>query len=221
MDEVEILKRIFETERHEENAVRMEKYMRDQFTFIGIKSPVRKQLMKQFFNETKILKQPFNREFVSLLWDLENREYQYAALDYIERFLNKLEKKDLLLMEKLIVSKSWWDTVDMLAQKPVGIICFSNQECINETVEKWSRSENIWLRRTSIIFQLKYKDQTDESLLFKFIKLNAESNEFFIQKAIGWALREYSKTNREAVKEFIESTVLSPLSVREGSKYLG
>ncbi|MEN2766316.1 DNA alkylation repair protein [Ornithinibacillus sp. 16A2E] len=93
-------------------------------------------------------------------------------------------------------------------------------EVIQEKIEKWSTDSNMWLRRTSILFQLKYKKYTNEQLLYTYIRRNANSREFFIQKAIGWALREYSKTNPESVKNFIAENELAKLSVREGSKYL-
>ena len=108
----------------------------------------------------------------------------------------------------------------MLAQHPVGTIALNYPEVIPETIIDWAQSENMWLRRTAILFQLKYKENTDEELLSEIIKQNAGSKEFFIQKAIGWALREYSKTNPESVKKFIAENKLPKLSQREGSKYL-
>ena len=123
-------------------------------------------------------------------------------------------------MEQLITKKSWWDTVDMLAQKQVGWIAKNHPEVIEETIEKWSVSDHLWLRRSAILFQLKYKENTNEELLYRYIIINAESEDFFIQKAIGWALREYSKTNPQSVRDFIANHQLAKLSVREGSKYI-
>lgn len=198
----------------------MQKYMKDQFPFLGIKTPLRKELMKQFYQQTGLLKEAFHGDFILALWEKDDREYQYAALDYIGRTLKKLGKDDLPLMEKLITTKSWWDTVDMLAQHPVGTIAQAFPEVIPETIEEWAYRENMWLQRTAILFQLKYKEKTDEQLLYRYIKKNSGSKEFFIQKAIGWALREYSKTNPESVKQFIAENDLPKLSIREGSKYL-
>ncbi|RDW19593.1 DNA alkylation repair protein [Oceanobacillus arenosus] len=202
------------------DAVKMEKYMRNKFPFLGIRAPERKALMRRFYQETMILKEPFQVDFVFSLWKQAEREYQNAALDYIERSLKKLEKEHLSLIEKLITTKSWWDTVDLLASKAVGKITRDNPEVIDETIEGWATSDNIWLQRTAILFQLKYKQDTDEKLLYRYIQLHKDSNEFFIQKAIGWALREYSKTNSASVKRFIEGNKLAKLSIREGSKYL-
>lgn len=211
---------LFEANRNEEQAIPMAKYMKNNFPFLGIKTPQRESLMKEFYKATGILKEPFREDFVLGLWELDAREYQYAALDYIKKLLKKLSKNELPLMEKLIKTKSWWDTVDMLAQHPVGTIAQKYPEVIPETIEGWACENNMWLRRTAILFQLKYKEKTDERLLYRIIKQNSDSKEFFIQKAIGWVLREYSKTNPESVKTFIAHNELPKLSVREGSKYI-
>lgn len=214
------LKEMMELSRNSENAAAMEKYMKGHFPFLGIKKPERVQIEKEFFKKTGILKEPFYPEFVKELWNLPEREYQYTALTYIEKSLKKLGKEHVKLMEFLITEKSWWDTVDMLAQKAVGKIAADDPEIIPVTIEEWAGSHHLWLRRTAILFQLKYKEKTNEELLYRYIKMNAESKEFFIQKAICWALREYSKTNPDSVRHFIENNRLAPLSVREGSKYL-
>lgn len=220
MTYVERLTRIFESNRNDENAGPMEKYMKNHFPFLGIKSPRRMELEKQFFNESGMVKEPFNRQFVLQLWDKPEREYQYTALAYIGKYLKKLEKRDLPFIEQLITSKSWWDTVDALSPKAVGAIAKRHPEVIKETIDLWAGHENFWLRRAALLFQLKYKVDTTEELLYSYILKNADSKQFFIQKAIGWALREYSKTNPLSVKEFIAGNTLAPLSVREGSKYI-
>lgn len=219
-DAVELLASLFEQNRNEENAGPMEKYMKGHFPFLGIKKPLRAQLEKQFFKETGILKEDFQQDFVWTLWQKEEREYQYTALVYLEKSLKKLGKADLPFMEKLIMTKSWWDTVDGIAPKPVGEIAARFPEVIAETIDGWAVNDYMWLRRAAILFQLKYKQGTDAELLYRYIRENADSKEFFIQKAIGWALREYSKTNPSLVKAFIAGAHLAPLSVREGSKYL-
>lgn len=220
MDPIQLLTSLFEGNRNIENAIPMQKYMKNHFPFLGIKMPLRKELVRRFYKESGLLKESFQSQFVITLWKKEEREYQYAALDYIEKFLKKLKKGDLSLMEKLITTKSWWDTVDMLAQKPVGTIAAAHPEVIPEMIEGWAYGNHLWLRRTAILFQLKYKEKTDTDLLERFIQHNADDKEFFIQKAIGWALREYSKTNPNWVNSFIDGNKLSSLSVREGSKYL-
>ncbi|MEH7333276.1 DNA alkylation repair protein [Neobacillus drentensis] len=219
--QIDLLTNLFEKNRNEINAGPMESYMKGHFPFLGIKSPLRKELEKQFFKESGILKETFNRDFVSELWDKPEREYQYTALTYIEKSLNKLEKQDLEFMKRLIMTKSWWDTVDAISPKAVGKIAQEYPEVVEETLNDWAEHDYMWLRRAAILFQLKYKEKTNEELLYRYIELNAESKEFFIQKAVGWALREYSKSNPASVKAFIEGHRLAPLSVREGSKYVG
>lgn len=131
-----------------------------------------------------------------------------------------MDNDHIPLLEWLITTKSWWDTVDALATKSVGAVAKKYPETIPETIEGWAYGEHLWLRRTAILFQLKYKAETDEELLYRYIEQNADSKEFFIQKAIGWVLREYSKTDPDSVRNFIETHPLAKLSIREGSKYL-
>ncbi|MGG3561481.1 DNA alkylation repair protein [Neobacillus rhizosphaerae] len=217
---IEKLTKLFEANRNEQEAEPMKKYLKNHFSFLGIKSPIRKELEKEFFKETGMLKEPLDQEFIIELWEKDEREYQYSALTYLEKSLKKLQKEDLALMERLVLEKSWWDTVDAIAAKPVGKIAEKFPEIIEEVIDCWAVHDNMWLRRTAILFQLKYKEKTDEERLYGYIKSNSGSKEFFIQKAIGWALREYSKTNPASVKQFINENSLAPLSVREGSKYV-
>lgn len=218
--EIEIVRDVFEKHRNQELAKPMEQYMKNNFPFLGIKSPERRALTKEIFQKLGVAKEPFDEVFVLNLWELPEREYQYIALDYLVKKDKQLTKEQLVLLESLIMTKSWWDTVDVLAPKPVGSIALREKSVIQDFIEGWAHHENMWLRRAAILFQLKYKTETNEELLYRFILANATSKEFFIQKAIGWALREYSKTNRESVKQFIAGNTLMPLSIREGSKYL-
>ena len=123
-------------------------------------------------------------------------------------------------MQKLITTKSWWDTVDSLAPNAVGQLAKDFPEVKEEVIESWAYGNHLWLRRAAILYQLKFKGGTEESRLYRYIVQNATSREFFIQKAIGWALREYSKTNPESVRLFIQEQELPKLSIREGSKYI-
>jgi 3-methyladenine DNA glycosylase AlkD len=220
MKEIELITYLFETNRNKDNALPMQKYMKNHFPFLGIKTPLRRELLSRFFTETGILKKPFNEYLVEHLWEKDEREYQYAALDYMKKSLKKINIEHLPFMEKRIITKSWWDSVDVIAPHMIGKIAKETPSVIADTIDDWATSDHLWLRRSSILFQLKYKNETDENLLYKYILANAGSKEFFIQKAIGWALREYSKTNPESVKNFIENHTLAKLSVREGSKYI-
>lgn len=201
-------------------AVPMARYMRDQFPFLGIKTPARRALLKEFV-AAHGLPQPGDLEAVLReLWALPEREYQYSAFTFLDRLIKKQPPEFVSVLEYLITTKSWWDTVDSLAGGSVAAH-FQRYPQVRETaVASWRSSDNFWLRRTTLLFQLPYKTQTDVDLLFSLIRENLDSDEFFIQKAIGWALREYSKTNAEAVVEFIAATPLAPLSAREGLKWL-
>ncbi|MEA1962028.1 MAG: DNA alkylation repair protein [Bacillota bacterium] len=186
---------------------------------MGIQKPARTGIQKGFLKSIST-SQMIDWEFVMLLWNLPEREFQYLALDYLVLMKKKFQKEEFENLKQLIVSKSWWDTVDLIASNLVATICTTYPELIDTDVLTWADSENLWLRRTAILFQLKYKQATDTELLARIILKNNHSKEFFINKAVGWALREYSKTNREWVKAFIDKLLLQALSVREGSKYL-
>ncbi|AHV97241.1 DNA alkylation repair protein [Paenibacillus sabinae] len=209
------LVRELENAQDPEAAATMSAYMRDQFPYLGVRTPVRRQLLKAFLKE-----HPPVKEWVPLLWEKPEREYQYCGVDIAESLRKKLEPSDIGMIEACIVSRSWWDTVDLLAANAAGFLLRKYPELKTEYAEKWLQSDNMWLNRTAILFQLHYKEATDEALLYRYIREHASSGEFFIQKAIGWALREYSKTNPASVTAFIEQEELKPLSRREGLKWL-
>jgi len=201
------------------NAKPMASYMKNKFPYLGIPKPKRKELEKSFIKQWK-KKREIYWEFVNQCWELPEREFQYLGVDYLLALKKNMVYTDIKKIEKLIVDKSWWDTVDMLAAGIIGELCTRYPYLIEEYIMKWSADENIWLKRTALLFQLKYKDKTDMEVLEKVIIENKDTKEFFINKAIGWILREFSKTNREWVRDFIAANNLHPLSVREGSKYL-
>ncbi|MFK2825335.1 DNA alkylation repair protein [Bacillus sp. B190/17] len=209
-----------EEHRHLENAIAMEKYMKGLFSFIGIRAPERKKISAHWLKNVGTIPNESLRSFITGLWEMPEREYQYIALDYLIKKKKHVVETDIDLLEYLLVTKSWWDTVDLIASHLVGTLFFNYPHLIEQRGEEWLQSENIWLKRTMILFQLKYKDQTNEQLLFSIIERTAHINEFFIQKAIGWSLREYSKTNGDAVVRFIENQELSNLAKREGLKYI-
>ncbi|KAB7707271.1 DNA alkylation repair protein [Bacillus aerolatus] len=209
---------MLEEHRNPENAIAMEKYMKGLFPFIGIRAPERKQISAKWLKSVGLIPNESLRPFITELWEVPEREYQYIALDYLVKKKQHLAATDIDLLEYLIVTKSWWDTVDTIASHLVGELFLKYPHFITERGGEWLQSENVWLKRTMILFQLKYKGQTDEQLLFSIIERTAHIKEFFIQKAIGWSLREYSKTNPDAVVHFIESHNLSNLAVREGLK---
>ena len=124
---------------------------------MALKSLKERRLLRTFYSQTGMLKEPFEPDWVRKLWDQEEREYQYVALDYLERSLKKLDGTHITLLEWLITTKSWWDTVDTLATKSVGAIAKRSPEVISENIEGWAYGDHLWLRRSAILFQLKYK----------------------------------------------------------------
>lgn len=194
-------------------------YLRDQFDFLGHRALKRRELVHTFINENGLPQKENLPAFIFALWDLPEREYQLAALDFLEYNKKYLIPDDIEWIAQLILKKSWWDTVDVIAPRLVGYLLKDKPFKIDLYPEQWIHSENIWLKRTAIIYQLKYKEKTDAQRLFRYVNHQKESEEFFIQKAIGWALREYAKTDATLVWNFIHSTSLQPLSKREALKH--
>jgi 3-methyladenine DNA glycosylase AlkD len=212
---IEAMIKQYESSRDLQTAKAMEAYMRNQYPFLGIKTPLRREVLKEF-----LAINPPSKDWIPLLWKLPEREYLCVAIDILDKIKKTLEPNDITLIENCIVDKSWWDTVDGLASNIVGYLFDKYPFLKEEYAMKWNQSDNMWLNRTAILFQLHYKQKTNEALLYSFIINHAKSQEFFIQKAIGWALREYSKTNKTSVVEFIHNHDLKPLSKREGLKWL-
>lgn len=211
---------LFEQHANPENAAPMRKYMREQFDFFGIKTPERRRIFREFVSQQGLPEISHLEGIVRELWSAPQREYQYLALDLLRKMQRQWEPGFITLAQYLIVTKSWWDTVDALASHFVGGLFARFPQIRNHHISRWRDDDNIWLRRTTLLFQLRYKENTDEQLLFALIRDNLTSGEFFIQKAIGWALREYSKTNKRAVLDFVGRTPLAPLSMREALKWL-
>jgi 3-methyladenine DNA glycosylase AlkD len=204
--------------KNEENRPAMEAYMKNNFTFLGIKAPERLELTKQFL---KLNGEPLNLESIKEIWDFEEREFQYIALALLDRQYKKAEAERIIFYEGLVIEKSWWDTVDTIAGRLISFHFLKYPHLINEYADKWIHSDNMWLNRVALLFQMKFKEKTDQERLFNYCKIMSNSKEFFIQKAIGWALREYSYINSDTVESFIHQTDLAPLSKREGLKNIG
>jgi len=201
-------------------AAPMEAYMRNKFPFLGIKTPERNRLTKEFWAKRGIPTGDDLLEVVQLLWELPEREFQNVAMAFLGKHGKRANKEDIDTFEQLVVTKSWWDTVDYLASHTMGDQLAKYPELIPDYPERWIGSDDFWLRRTALLYQLRYKERTDVGRLFEYIERCKDENEFFIRKAIGWALREYSKTDGDAVRRFVEKTPLAPLSVREALKHI-
>lgn len=210
---------------HPKDAAAMSQYMRQQFIFIGIKAPQRRQLAQPYFKQesqrmTQELDASINWSFVDACWQAPEREFQALAADYLKLLQNYLKADDLEQLKKLITWKSWWDSVDSLV-KIVGQLAHQSDAMKVQLLE-WSQADNLWLRRTAILHQLGMKTTTDTDLLTQCIENNLNTQEFFINKATGWALRDYAKCNETWVRDFLltHESQLAPLSWREASKHL-
>ena len=205
--------------KNEEQAQKMSKYMLNKFEYIGIKTPERRKIFKNFFSEYKN-EEKIDWEFVNKCWENKYREFQYVAADYLKNMKDKLTIDDIPKLKQLVLEKSWWDTIDNL-DMTIGALALKDSN-VNKILLEWSLDENIWLRRIAIDHQLLRKEKTNTELLEKILKNNLGQTEFFINKAIGWALRDYSKISPEWVKNFIEENKenMAKLSIKEASKYL-
>jgi 3-methyladenine DNA glycosylase AlkD len=210
----------FRGHKDPEAAPWMAAYMKNKFIFLGIKTPLRRELFRDFIKKNGLPQQSDLHTVISALWDLPEREFQYAAVSLFDKFRKKYQEEDILLAEKMIIEKSWWDTVDGIAAWIAGDYFRKFPEKIRPLTRQWMDSENIWLQRSALLFQLRYKKDTDAALLFSYIQELTSSKEFFIRKAIGWTLREYSKTNPGRVQQFVDITPMAALSKKEALKVI-
>jgi 3-methyladenine DNA glycosylase AlkD len=214
------LKTLFEQNADPAQAGPMAAYLRNQFASLGIKIPQSAILQQQYYAAHGLPDIAELDPILRDLWALPEREFQYVAVGLLGKFTKSLPPEFITTLDGLIVTKSWWDTVDTLAAGAVATHFQRYPEIRAKTLPRWRASENFWLRRTCILFQLNYKKETDFSLLCEIIRENLGSKEFFINKAIGWALRQYSRVDAQTVRDFVAATPLHPLSAREALKWL-
>ncbi|MFM7668301.1 MAG: DNA alkylation repair protein [Bacteroidota bacterium] len=223
LHQIQVLETEFEKHRNESEAVGMSRYMKNRFTYFGIKKPKRAEIQKEWFSSLpKDFSPDKKRELILELWQKEEREFHYVAMDFIAKWKDsQLTIEDISFLEFLLTNHSWWDSVDTLASNFLGryLRLFPNQR--DSVINSWRKSENMWLRRSCLIFQLRYKSATNFTLLKSLIVDLKHEKEFFIQKAIGWSLREYAKTNPESVRAFVKKSGLQGLAKREALKYIG
>ncbi len=218
---LEKIKSAYQPYANPQNAVHMKRYMKDRFEFYGIKAPERERLSRQVLQSAGIPDDPdVLKQLCRYCFEEPHREMQYFVKDILLRAMRRLDASYLPLIEELIGRKSWWDTVDFLSPKIAGPLFLRYPELIIPYTERWIELDNIWYQRAAVLFQLDYKDQTDADLLFNYIRRRAESREFFVKKAAGWALRQYSRTAPEAVIDFVRETDLSSLTRREALRWL-
>jgi 3-methyladenine DNA glycosylase AlkD len=213
------LENAFKQNENPENAFAMAKYMKNNFRFFGIKTDERRRIFKEIWKENKEEVLANAREIALDLYSKPEREFQYCAIEIlIKELKGNYKKEDIQLIEKLITTNSWWDSVDTIAKYILGEYLLELPLETKNVIERFSKSDDMWLNRSAILFQLGYKQKTSADLLFSECLKHSHSKEFFIQKAIGWALREYAKSNPEDVQEFVKTNTLKPLSKKEALK---
>ena len=225
---VEALQNAYKKEGKPADAASMSKYMRNHFTFYGLKCPQRRDIDKQILSTYKSFDQSLLISLATELWQKEQREFQYFAVDLICKKVKVFSgsnsrhfKEASSCLLSMLTSKSWWDTIDPLASV-VGDLVLKHGSVATDLMEEWIHSDNMWLRRTVLLHQLKYREKTDSSRLFRFCLDCAHEEEFFIRKAIGWALRQYHRVDPSAVERFVRRNgdKLSTLSKKEALRLM-
>lgn len=209
------------TVREPHRVAQMEAYMKNHFSFLGVMSGSRKTIFKQFKPELQQLSAQQTWEFLYECWANDSREIQYIGIDHLLTFYKKnAHSSDGKHFTYLLTNQTWWDSLDLLASHAVGHYARQFPDAFVTLAKEWEASSNFWLHRTLLIYQLKYKQQTDLALLQYYINAFKWNKEFFIQKAIGWSLREVSKWNPDWVKEVVSKEHLRGLAKREALKYV-
>ena len=208
----------FEKNANETLSAQMSAYMRDLFPFFGIQKPTREPFFKQLIAEMQADKIDFIAA-AQYFWAMKEREYHYFALSCLEKVKKKLEVFDIQTLEQFICSHSWWDSVDFIAPNLLGTYFQLYPAQIVPITSAWVKSDNFWLQRSAILFQLNYKDKTDTKLLFDYCLQLADSKEFFVQKAMGWALRNLYRHLPDLVADFVKNNQLPNLTRREALKH--
>ena len=205
-DYINTLEAVFLENANTENAAKQAKYMKNNFAFYGINSPTRKLITRPFLVKDALPAKEDLEKIIKYLWQKPQREFQYFALELAIKYKKQIEEKDIELFEFLIKQKSWWDSIDSIAPNLVGHYFRLFPKKRNTVIEKWLNTDNLWLNRSCILFQLKYKKYLDTEFLSYVINHFIGSKEFFINKAIGWVLREYAYINPSWVIGYCEKT---------------
>jgi 3-methyladenine DNA glycosylase AlkD len=207
----------------EAKATPMAAYLKDRFPFLGVQAGARRQAQRPIL--AALAPPAANGDdllaFARTCWAEPERELQYVATDALRKHVATLEARHLPDVKELLSTKSWWDTVDSLAVHTVGPLVAANPE-LSDEMDRWIDDPNIWVARTAILYQLSYKERTDADRLFAYVDARAADTEFFIRKALGWALRQYARTDPDAVRAFVadRGDRLSGLTRREALKRL-
>lgn len=220
LDLVRHVNEAFAQDANPQRAEAMSAYMRHQFSFYGLSAPLRKDRSRAILKASGLDDQNGLDLSLGELWALPQRELQYFGVDLVVAHTQLWEPATLDTVRRAISEKPWWDTVDLLASHAVGGLV-RRFPVLQQEMDRWAASDDIWLARTALLHQLRYKERTDTDRLFGYCRQLAGHPEFFLRKAIGWALRQYSYTAPEAVEQFVKSCPnLSGLSQREALKVL-
>ncbi|MGN9761489.1 DNA alkylation repair protein [Streptomyces sp. SD31] len=194
-------------------------YMKDVAPFLGIPTPERRALSRTVLQGTPRPDETDCTAVALRCWQLPEREYHYFAVDYLRRHVGRCSSGFLPVARHLVTTVSWWDTVDALAAHVVGGLVAADPK-LTADMDAWIVDDDLWVARTALLHQLRYKERTDTERLFTYCMRQSGHPDFFIRKAIGWCLREYAKTDPEAVRAFLarERGRFAPLSVREALK---
>ncbi|MCF7810310.1 DNA alkylation repair protein [bacterium] len=212
----------FKKAANPDEAPAMQKYMKSEMPFYGIKSAIRKEIYKSVFKKYKIGDATEYEQTIRELWDAEYREERYAAITVAVRYKKLQTIEALPLYKELIISGAWWDMVDGIAADIINPLLKKFPLDMKEILKQWIKDDDLWIRRTAILSQLRFKSDTDYKMLFDFCIQCLHEKLFWIRKAIGWALREYSKHEPDKVRMFVDANreAMSGLSLREASKYI-
>jgi len=204
------------------NAVAMAAYMKTSAPFYGVAKPAREEIARELKRRFAVTTHKDYQRAVLGLWKLPHREEKYFAIDVARTWRDFIVPESMPLYRRLIEEGAWWDTVDEIAAHLVGAVLLAHRKEIAPMMDRWIADADMWIRRAAIISQLKHKDKTDHVRLFRYSLAQAAEKEFFIRKAIGWALRQYAYSAPERVREFIirNRAKLSPLTYREASRVL-
>lgn len=210
---------LFEEHADKRQAPAMEAYMKGISPFLGIKKPIRAAVSKELMS-TLVKSGDLNDiEFVRSLWLKPYREYHYFAMEFAEKKKLFKQEEAIVLFEWMITTKSWWDTVDFLASHLVAKYFKQHPEREEEIIHRWIDSDHMWLNRSAMIYQIFYGEKTNEERMVRAILTHISSKEFFLRKAMGWALRQHAKVNPLFVRNFVGTHEFSGLTIREALKH--
>ncbi len=220
---IKIVKNALRAAGKAERAEYMLNYMQGRFSYFGVTTAERREITKPFIKQAQALSKTAIKKLAIDLYHLPQREFHYVALEISIPFFKKhAEVDDLIFFELLAKQNQWWDSIDVIATKLLGPYFLKYPSERTEAIDRWLRSQDKWLIRCALLFQLKYKTETDLGLLFETILRIPPTHEFFINKAIGWVLRENSRLFPEAIIDFVRDNeaTLSQLSKKEALRLL-